>query len=352
MRGISFERYTCGGCPRTHLRELALFSSILLASLSLSGCASLSAEDAKAADAGKVSVVPSNIDFKEVVVGQKNSQALQLSNIGREPLSVDVVRVTGRAFALSSGNAPSILPPGKSLRLTLVFAPPTSAPAEGSLVIRSADLHAPVVVPLAGTGEKAAPALQLFPSAVVFGSLPVHNSSSQTVTLKNTGNVPLSLGTVTTPGGAFSITGLSAGITLQPEQKLEFKVTFHPSTAGATSSGMVIASSRLPAPVKLALSGSATSASTTSAPSPPQTKHSVTLSWEASPGTSAGYHVYRGSAAGGPYTRISSGAVISADYQDFNVESGASYYYVVTALDGLGAESAFSNEAGAQVPNP
>jgi len=347
MREISSKQYPCGRSRRAVVRDLAFFACVLGAFASLSGCASLSAEDAKALDAGKISVIPANIDFKAVVVGEKNSQTLQVSNIGAEPLSLDAVRVAGQAFTLSAANTPRVLPAGKSLRLSLFFAPRTSAPAEGSLVIISSDLHAPVVVPLAGSGEKAAPALQLSPKTLNFGSLPVHHSSTQTVTLKNTGNVPLSLATIISPGAAFSITGLSAGTTLQPDQKLEFKVTFHPSAAGSSSSGVTIGSARLSAPVKLALSGSATS----SVP-PAQASHSVSLDWESSPDPVNGYHVYRGSSSGGPYTRISGGIISSLDYRDFSVQTGGRYYYVVTATDSAGTESAYSNEALAEVPNP
>jgi hypothetical protein len=285
-----------------------------------------------------------------VVVGQKNSQTLQISNTSTEPLSLDAVRVTGQGFTLTAAKIPPLLASGKSLRLTLLFAPTTSVAAEGSLAITSSDLHAPLIVPLAGSGEKPAPGLQLLPNALDFGALPVHSSSTQTVALENTGNLPLSLSAITAPSAAFSITGLSAGTTLQPDQKLEFKVTFRPAASGASSSGIAIGSSRLPSPVKLALSGSGTTASTASAP-PPAT-HSVSLNWEAGPGSAAGYHVYRGSSSGGPYTRISDTTVSPLDYLDLSVQSGGRYYYVVTALDPSGTESAYSNEARAEVPNP
>jgi len=62
--------------------------------------------------------------------------------------------------------------------------------------------------------------------------------------------------------------------------------------------------------------------------------------------------VYRSATSGGPYTRISGSVISSLGYQDGEVVSGSRYYYVVTALDSAGTESAFSNEASASVPNP
>jgi len=79
----------------------------------------------------------------------------------------------------------------------------------------------------------------------------------------------------------------------------------------------------------------------------------VTLVWIAS-STSAvvGYNVYRGTASGGPYTLLNSSLVTTTQYHDSSVQSGKTYYYVVTAVDSSYVESAFSGEASATVPTP
>ena len=79
-------------------------------------------------------------------------------------------------------------------------------------------------------------------------------------------------------------------------------------------------------------------------------QHSVALSWNASTSTVAGYNVYRSAASGGPYAKINSLVVALLDYTDFTVLSGATYYYVTTAVDSSGDESAYSNEAPAVIP--
>jgi fibronectin type 3 domain-containing protein len=78
--------------------------------------------------------------------------------------------------------------------------------------------------------------------------------------------------------------------------------------------------------------------------------HAVRLFWQASPSTVVGYHVYRGNVSGGPYTRIDSSLVTGTAYMDTQVQSGQAYYYVGTAVDSNNNESAYSNEAFAQVP--
>ena len=77
------------------------------------------------------------------------------------------------------------------------------------------------------------------------------------------------------------------------------------------------------------------------------------LSWNVSTtSTVVGYRVYRGTQSGGPYALLSTSTVSATTYTDNTVQSGQTYYYAVTALDGSGAESAFSTEAAAAIPIP
>jgi len=80
--------------------------------------------------------------------------------------------------------------------------------------------------------------------------------------------------------------------------------------------------------------------------------HSVSLSWVASTSTVAGYAVYRGTASGGPYTRLNSSLATGTSYVDTTVLAGQTYYYVITAVDGSSNSSVYSNEASAVVPSP
>lgn len=78
--------------------------------------------------------------------------------------------------------------------------------------------------------------------------------------------------------------------------------------------------------------------------------HSVALNWAASTSSGVtGYKVYRGTASGGPYTAIATLGVATT-YTDATVQSGQTYYYVVTAMGS--SESGYSNQAQAVVPIP
>jgi fibronectin type 3 domain-containing protein len=79
-------------------------------------------------------------------------------------------------------------------------------------------------------------------------------------------------------------------------------------------------------------------------------QHTVSLSWNASTSTVTGYNVYRSTTSGSGYVKINSTLVSGLTLTDSNVTSGTTYYYVTTAVDSSGNESAFSNQATAPIP--
>jgi uncharacterized repeat protein (TIGR03803 family) len=81
------------------------------------------------------------------------------------------------------------------------------------------------------------------------------------------------------------------------------------------------------------------------------TAEAVFLTWSpsSSPGV-IGYNAYRGTTSGGPYSKINSNLISPTNYTDQTVQSGHTYYYVTTAVNNLGEESAYSNQAVVTVP--
>src|SRR6266496_514285 len=82
-----------------------------------------------------------------------------------------------------------------------------------------------------------------------------------------------------------------------------------------------------------------------------QVTHSVALSWIASTtSTVSGYNVYRSTVSGTGYAKMNSSVVSVLIYTDGTVQNATTYYYVTTAVDGGGTESAYSNEVSAAIP--
>jgi fibronectin type 3 domain-containing protein len=74
------------------------------------------------------------------------------------------------------------------------------------------------------------------------------------------------------------------------------------------------------------------------------------LSWTASTSVVSGYNVYRSAVSGGPYTKVNSSLIVTTSYTDSTVQSGTTYFYVVTSVDASNVESAFSTQVSATIP--
>jgi hypothetical protein len=72
---------------------------------------------------------------------------------------------------------------------------------------------------------------------------------------------------------------------------------------------------------------------------------SITLGWSGGGGAPY-FNVYRSNISGGSYSRIAA-ALTQNNFTDNSVSNGISYYYVVTAMNILGQESAYSGEVTA-----
>jgi centrosomal CEP192-like protein/HYDIN/CFA65/VesB family protein len=327
-----------------------LLACIILFTATFSGCASVSAENPAAEPAAaKISVVPSVVAFNAVVVGQKNSQTVKVTNSSSNYINLKSLQVSGTGFSLPSAKAPVLLAPGSNLSLSVVFAPPAAADETGSLVISAADLKTPIHIPLSGSGEKATPALTISPTSINFGTHGVKTSTPQSVTLTNTGNISLSIISISVANPAFAVSGISTGVSLSPNQKLEFQVWFHPTAVGKTAVTISLDSSAGLPPINLAVAGSASN-SAISTPTA-AASHSVTLDWNNRSSSTKGYHVYRGEAFGGPFERLNGALLETTSYEDIDVVGGGRYFYVVTAVGEGGSESAYSNEVAVQIPN-
>lgn len=83
-------------------------------------------------------------------------------------------------------------------------------------------------------------------------------------------------------------------------------------------------------------------------------KYSVQLTWDQPAGNDpiVSYNVYREQAAEAVgFAQINNAPVVTVTYTDRNVQLGASYAYVVRAMDAAGEESPLSNTATVTIPS-
>jgi fibronectin type 3 domain-containing protein len=145
-------------------------------------------------------------------------------------------------------------------------------------------------------------------------------------------------------GGVFSATGLTLPVTIAAGATQTVAIKFAPAVSGPASGSVSFVSNAANSPASVTLSGAGVA---------PQ-QHSVDLSWVGSTSSGVvGYYVYRSTTSGSGYTKLNAGSVApTTTYTDSTVKSGMTYYYVVTAVDGSGTESSYSNQASAAIPTP
>jgi len=338
----------------TGLRAVSSLAGFAVSVFLLSGCVGSVNGDNKPAGATQVGpapqivVTPNALTFQNVIVGQKNTQTVHISNTGNAELAVSSISLTGAGFSLGSIAVPLQIAPGANKSFTVSFAPTAvTSSAKATISIASNDTAAsPTSLAVQGTAIKAVSSWEISAGALTFSGVTVQSSQSQNLVLSNNGNVAVTINSVAVTGNGFSTSGINAGTVIEPNQGVNFHVTFHPTTAGNVTGSLKLTGSSV-SQLSVNLAGTANNLNI-----PASQAHTVTLTWNDNGSGIAGYRVYRGTISGGPYVGVNSSLISSTSYVDASVVSGGKYYYVATAVDHSGNESAYSNEASATVPNP
>lgn len=296
---------------------------------------------AAGATGGQVSATPASLSFGSVAMGSSKSMSETLSNSGTAALTISQITPTVAGFSFSGINPPVTLSPGQNFTFNVTYKPTSSGTTSGALSVTSNAANPSLSIPLSGSaGTTPAGQLAVSPTSINFGSVTTGSKKTQTATLTaSNGSVTVSSGNIT--GTEFSVTGISFPVTIASGQSASFSVIFAPQASGAASATLTLASNASNGSVSETFTGSGT----TSLP------HSVALNWNASTSSGVvGYNVYRSGQSGGPYAKINSALIPSTTNTDTNVQSGSTYYYVVTAVDSSGRESVFSNQVQAVIP--
>jgi hypothetical protein len=199
----------------------------------------------------------------------------------------------------------------------------------------SAPSPTPTPVPSSAT-------LSATPSSLGFGSQALNTPATQTVKITNTGTVAVAITQDTIAGAGFSV-GITTPINLNPAQSVNVPVVFNPGAAGAVNGSLVLMSNGATV-LSVPLAGTGLT----------PLAHSVDIAWDASTSaTLQGYNVYRSTVSGGPYSKISPTVATSTLlFTDSTPVSGKQYFYVVTAVDTTGLESAASTQVAVTIPVP
>ena len=217
------------------------------------------------AGSGVLTASSTSVSFGNVAIGSPATQNLSVTNTGTATVNVSQVTISGAGFSLLSGSSATAIAVGQSATVQIQFAPQSAGAASGTLTATSDASNSPLAIGLSGTGTQGG--LSATPASVSFGNVAVGGSGSATVTLKNTGTASVTISAASVSGTGFSISGITAPVTINAGQSASFTAGFAPAAAGSASGSISITSNAPGSPLAIALSGTGTQPQITVTPS-------------------------------------------------------------------------------------
>src|SRR6266581_1255627 len=201
---------------------------------------------------------PASVNFGNVTVGQNSSQNIKLTNSGNADLALSLATVSGNGFGISGLSVPTTISPGQSLSFNGHFAPTAAGGATGSITFADNAAGSPQTLTLSGSGVTASATLSANPGSIAFGNIVVGNTSTQTITLANSGSTNVTISQISLSGTGFNASGLATPMTLAAGQSATFTAQFAPAAAGNTSGSITLTSDASNPTLTIALSGTGT----------------------------------------------------------------------------------------------
>lgn len=213
---------------------------------------------------------PTSLAMGSVSVGTTSAaKTITLTNGGTAPLTLTSIAIAGTNstdFA-QTNNCGSSLATAASCTISVTFTPTASGARSATVSVTDNAAGSPQTVTLTGTGL--ASAVTLTPTSLAFGSVLVGvTSSSQAITLKNSGTGALTLTSIAITGtnsGDFART-TTCGATLAAAASCTISVTFKPTAAGARSASVTITDSAPGSPHSVSMTGTGTAPAVTLSP--------------------------------------------------------------------------------------
>ena len=211
---------------------------------------------------GVLTPSPAAVDFGSLIANSATAdRTVQVANTGNAPLNIGAVSLIGPDAAqfsiVNDGATGQLLNPSDARSVTVRFAPTAIGALKARLDFPNDALPDPLDVDLTGRGS--GPQLDVQPPSLGFGFRLINTTSaSQTLTLTNTGDQNLVLGTLALVGadaGDFAVPFDPSGQTLPPGANTHADVTFTPQTTGLKSASLQIPSNAAGSPPLVLLGG-------------------------------------------------------------------------------------------------
>jgi P pilus assembly chaperone PapD len=194
-------------------------------------------------------VIPAGVSFGGVVVGSAKQDSVTVTNTGTSTLTISSVVSDNGEFSVTPGSG-SIGPSG-SQKFYVTFAPTSPDGKVGSIIFVHDASGSPDSVAVSGTGM--APEFSVAATSLTFGNVTVGSSSQDSVTVTNTGTSTLTISSVVSDNGEFSVVPGSGSI--EPSGSQKFYVTFSPTSVGSKAGSIVFTHDAAGSPDTVSVAG-------------------------------------------------------------------------------------------------
>jgi hypothetical protein len=205
-----------------------------------------------------LAISPASVNFGSVIVGQTGTQTVTLTNTGSASVVVNLATVSGSGFGVSGLSLPTTIPAGQNLTFSTQFTPAATGTATGSITFTDNAPGSPQTLVLSGNGIAVGATLAANPTTAAFGNVAVGSSGQQSITITNTGTTSATISQVSASGTGFSITGITAPVTIGAGLNVNFTAQFAPTATGSASGSISITSNATDATLSIPLSGTGT----------------------------------------------------------------------------------------------
>ena len=229
----------------------------------LSGCAGLANTSNANLTPEEVQISPASLTFPNVSVGSTATQTATITNTGSKSVSITQLSLSSADFSASGVAMPLTLAPGQSTLFKVSYKSSSTSTVSGTLSAMTSRGGGSGKVKLNGNSGRAASQLSLSTNSLKYGNVLVDGSSTQAVTVKNTGNTDINISQLGVSGSGFSVSGVAVPVTVPAGQSVALQTTFAPTVTGSVTGSVTITSDAQTTSSSVALSGTGVSATYT-----------------------------------------------------------------------------------------
>lgn len=234
---------------------------LVLAGLALLvGCQGVSSGPSSSQQSGTLSLAVANLDFGNVTSGSSKALTVTATNSGSASVTVSSAAVSTKYFAITAPNLPVTIAPGQGTPVNVRFTPNAAGNFSATLTLTSNASDSSASITLKGMGMTIVTEgqLALSPTAADFGTVTVGNSEPITESITNIGGSSVDISQIAISGTGFTMSGISAPLTLAAGQNATFTVMFTPTSSGSATGNIAITSDGSNPNLGLPLTGTGT----------------------------------------------------------------------------------------------